>query len=498
MSEHLTALDATFLELEQVDASAHMHIGGVMLFDPQPDGGAPPLEWIRAQFAERLPELPRWSQRLSAPRTGGLSWPSWEDDPSFDIALHVRAAHLPAPRGEPELLEWAGEYYSERLDRARPLWEVMVVELADGRWAMATKTHHCMVDGVGSVDLAQRMLDAEPTVPPPDAGVEPADTGGPAPEQEEEESDRPAPPNGAVGLARDIGGAWLGLVQTGARATRDALRIGADTAAHPDHARDALTQARATVELLLREELMAAPRTSLNRPIGTSRRLAVIELQLDSLKQVKRGLGGTVNDVVLAIATSGLRRLLLERGEKVPAQGLRAMVPMNVRTAGDRIAAGNIITSLFVHLPVSEPDPIRCYARQTENAEELKAGTQALGTSSLLKLTSLAPPVIHSTLARSLYATRLFNVTITNVPGPQQPLYAFGSRLRKAWPLVPLAAEHALGIAVFSYDGKAFFCLNADRDSVPDIGVVTAGMEEALQELVELAREREGDPTSRI
>jgi len=493
MSEHLTALDATFLELEQVDASAHMHIGGVMLFDPQPDGGAPLLERIRGQFAERLPELPRWSQRLSAPHTGGLSWPSWEDDPEFDIARHVRAAQLPAPGGEAALLAWAGDYYSQRLDRTRPLWEVVVLELADGRWAMVTKTHHCMVDGVGSVGLAQRMLDAEPSAPPPDRGAEGAEVEG----DPEQENERTQPRNGAAGLARDIGGAWLGLVGTGARATRDALRIGADTAAHPGHARDALTQARATVELLVRDELVPAPHTSLNRPIGTARRLAVIEVPLDSLKQVKRGLGGTINDVVLAITTSGLRRLLLERGEEVPEQGMRAMVPMNVRTAGDRIAAGNVITSLFVHLPVAEPDPIRCYARQTEEAEELKAGTQALGSSSLIKLTSLAPPVLHSLLARSLYATRLFNVTITNVPGPQQPLYGFGSRLRKAWPLVPLAAEHALGLAVFSYDGKAFFCLNADRDSVPDLGIVTAGMEEALQELVELAAEREGSSASR-
>ena len=176
---------------------------------------------------------------------------------------------------------------------------------------------------------------------------------------------------------------------------------------------------------------------------------------------------------------------------------MRAMVPVNVRTAGDRVAAGNLITSLFVHLPVTEPDPARCYAHQMQDAEELKAGTQAIGSTSLLELTGLAPPVIHSLLARSLYATRLFNVTITNVPGPQMPLYAFGSRLRKAWPLVPLAAEHALGIAIFSYDGMAFFCVNADRDSVPDIGVVAAGMERALQELVELGREREGSSASR-
>jgi diacylglycerol O-acyltransferase / wax synthase len=486
MSEHLTALDATFLELEQVDRSAHMHIGGVMLFDPQPDGGSPPLERIQEEFAARLPDLPRWSQRLSTPHTGGLSWPSWEEDPSFEIGKHVLAADLPAARGEPELLDWAADYYSQRLDRTRPLWEVVVLELADGRWAMVTKTHHCMVDGVGSVDIAQKILDAEPAAasraqarPERDPAAETAVGAA--------EQDRAAPMNGALGLAKDVGGAGLGLTRAGLRAARGALRLGVDTATHPDHAREALRSARATAELLVRDELVAAPHTSLNRPIGTSRRLAVIEVPLDNLKDVKRNLGGTVNDVVLAVATCGLRRLLLERGEQVPSEGLRAMVPVNIRAAGDRIAAGNVITSLFVHLPVAESDPARCYARQTEEAEDLKSGSQALGSSALIKLTGLAPPVLHSLLARSLYATRLFNVTITNVPGPQQPLYAFGSRLRQAWPLVPLAAEHALGIAVFSYDGKVFFCLNADRDSVPDLDVAAIGIEQSLHALVDLA-----------
>jgi hypothetical protein len=176
---------------------------------------------------------------------------------------------------------------------------------------------------------------------------------------------------------------------------------------------------------------------------------------------------------------------------------MRAMVPVNIRTAGDRLAAGNVITSLFVHLPVAESDTRACYARQMEDAEALKSGTQAKGSSGLIELTGMAPPMLHSLLARSLYATRLFNVTITNVPGPQQPLYAFGSRMLKAWPLVPLAAEHALGIAVFSYDGRMFFCLNADRDSVPDLDVAVAGIEEAIRELVDAAHEGAGSLTSR-
>ncbi len=168
MAEQLTALDATFLELEEADQSAHMHIGGVIVLERQPEGGGPPIERIREDVTARLPDLPRYLQRLSSPRTGGLHWPSWEQDPDFHVDRHVFAAGLPAPGGLDELREWAGEYYSQRLDRTKPLWEIAVVQLADGRWALVTKTHHCMIDGVGSVDMAQTLLDtqAEPSLRP--------------------------------------------------------------------------------------------------------------------------------------------------------------------------------------------------------------------------------------------------------------------------------------------------------------------------------------------
>jgi diacylglycerol O-acyltransferase / wax synthase len=481
MGDHLTALDATFLELEQVDRSAHMHIGGVMIFDPQPAGGAPPIERIREEFTARLPALPRWTQRLSTPHTGGLQWPTWEDDDAFDIANHVFTASLPDPAGVRELREWAADYYSRRLDRTRPLWEVAVSELADGRWAMTTKTHHCMVDGIGSVDIAQTILDMNEHAKPrrePSEGAGPAEDGGGA----------QSPGNSAFGLVAGLAGAGLGLARSAARAMRRALRVGVDTAAHPG---ENFGRARAVAELIYRDEVIAAPSTSLNRPIGPNRRIAVIRIPLGDLKLVKDTLGGTVNDVVLAGSAGGLRRLLLSRDEKLPDQGLRAMVPVNLRTASERLALGNKITSLFVHLPVVEADAKARYVRQMDEAERLKSGRQAIGSSSLLEITSLAPPVIHSLLARSLYATRLFNVTITNVPGPQQPMYAFGSRMLEAWPLVPLAAEHALGIAVFSYDGELFFCINADRDAVPDLDIVASGLEDSLRELVELARQRD-------
>jgi diacylglycerol O-acyltransferase / wax synthase len=491
---HLSALDATFLELEEADAGAHMHIGGVMIFEPR-RGGAPPLERVRADLAARLPDLPRFRQRLSERRTHGLHWPRWIDDERFDIARHVRHAALPAPAGEDELREWAGGFYSQRLDRSYPLWEIAVLELGDERWAMATKTHHCMVDGVGSVEIGHTILDLEPD---PDRGHAPDEEAPPsrAPSPPERP---PAPLRRLLAPPRRIGSAGRQVVELGVSAARGLMRLagaGAGAVAHPERAREALRRAGAMVELLARDEVIAAPRTSLNQPIGPRRRLAVTAVPLDDLKAIKRSLGGTVNDVVLASAAGGLRRLLAERGDHLPEQGLRAMVPVNIRNAADRLGTGNRITSLFIHLPVAVTDPLRRYFSQLEEAESLKASSQAIGSRGLIDLTSLAPPALHTFLARSLYATRLFNVTITNVPGPQEPLYAFGSRMQAVWPLVPLAAEHALALAVFSYDGTLFFCLNADRDAVPDVEAVGAGIADEIGQLLELA-ERRSPPASR-
>ncbi len=476
--EQLTALDATFLELEEADQSAHMHIGGVIRMDPQPGGGAPPIDLLRDDVAARLPDLPRFGQRLSEPTTGGLHWPSWEPDPDFDVSRHVFRAGLPSPGGKAELLEWAGEYYSVRLDRSRPLWELVIIELADGSWALVTKTHHSMVDGVGSVDIGKTLLDTQPDhnpLPPPTAIA-----------GEPTHHDETRPPS----LASRLSEPPRRLARTGISAGRAALRLAesaAGIATHPERAVDALRRSRALAELIIRDELIAAPQTSLNDPIGVKRRLVVMEASLQSLRGIKGALGGTVNDVVLAAAAGGFRRLLLHRGEELPPDGLRAMVPMNVRDAAERLALGNRISSLFIHLPVDEPDPRRRYERQIVEAEGLKGGSQALGSTTLLDLTGHMPPVLHSFVARSLFATRLFNVTITNVPGPQTPLYCFGSRVREIWPLVPIAAEHAVGLAVFSYDGTLHFCLNVDRDSCPDVEVLADGIATSLDELSELA-----------
>jgi diacylglycerol O-acyltransferase / wax synthase len=450
MAEHLSPLDAMFLELEQADDSAHMHIGAVTVFDPVPGGGTPTIADLCERLEERLELLPRYRQRLSSARTGGLSWPTWEPDPHFDIRDHLRRAVLPAPGGEAELVEWTADFYSHRLDRSRPLWETVLLEgLEGGRWALASKTHHCLVDGVASVDVGYVLMDAEPS---PKRHKRAA----PAPQPRSE--DRWSTP---------------GLLLAGARA-------GLSAATHP---RRVLDRTRATVEMLIRDELVAAPVTSLNQPIGGTRRYAPVRVPLEQLGAIKRELGGTINDVVLALSTGGLRRLLLSRGETLPADGLRGQIPVNIRSASEHLALGNRLLSLFVHLPVGESDPLRRYQLVLAEAEHRKHGTQALGAKTLIDLTNLAPPALHAVLAQSLFDVRLFNVTITNVPASPNTLYAFGAPLVEVLPLVPLFARHAVGIAAVSYAGMMVFGLNADRATVPDLDVLADGIAQSLAEL---------------
>ena len=488
MSEHLTPLDATFLELEEADESAHMHIGGVMVFDALPDGRPPSREELCQLLVNRLGQLPRYGQRLSEPHTGGLSWPEWEDDPAFDVARHVTRAALPAPGGYEELQEWASGFFSQRLDRHRPLWEMALVEgLADGRWALTHKTHHSMVDGVGSIDVGHLLLDATPdaasAAPSPPSSATGA-SGDLAPSSFDAHHptsiSQPTGPGPLASLAH----AWAGLlpVDTIVHATQ----MGAHGVLHP---RDALRSARSALGVIVHEELRAAPRTSLNGPIGTRRRFDVVRVPLADLREIKSSLGGTINDVALAVTASGLRALLESRGEALPARGLRAMVPMNVRVASEHLKLGNRISSLFVELPVAEADPVRRYHETVARSESLKSdGQQAAGTTAVIELASLAPPVIHAIIAQALYATRLFNVTITNVPGPQQTLYAFGAPLREIHPLVPLAAEHAVGVAAMSYVGNVFFGVVADRDTVPDLDVLVSALGASVEELLSAAR----------
>jgi diacylglycerol O-acyltransferase / wax synthase len=448
MEDRLTALDASFLELEQADECSHMHIGWAMVFDPLPSGGGPGLEQVRELLDERLEALPKFRKKLSAPRVGGLTWPHWQPDEHFDVTGHVRHAAMPAPGGDTELLEWLSDFYSHRLDRSRALWEMTLLEgLEGGHWALATKVHHCLVDGVSGASVTSLLLDHGPDQPsraerPPEAPAEHAH----------------------------------GFVRRG-------VRMGVELARHPRHLAELFERAGLLAEFLARDELIPAARTSLNVPIGANRRLSYVPVPLDAVKAIKRLLGGSVNDVVLAVAAGGLRYLFEARGDSLPARGVRVMVPVNLRGASESLSLGNRVSSLFVELPVAEPEPITRYRKVVEATRELKESGLAGGAEALMEVGGFVPPVLHAQLARLAFTPRLFNLTITNVPGPPSTLYAFGAPLRRVIPIVPILALHAVGLAVASYDGEIVFGLSGDHAAMPDIGILAEGIERAFYEL---------------
>jgi diacylglycerol O-acyltransferase / wax synthase len=467
MAPQLSPLDAAFLELEEADESAHMHIGWALVFDPPPGGERPSLEQLREQVRERLEALPRFRQRLSTPRVGRLSLPAWEAAADLDPGELIRRAVLPEPGGEAELMEWLGDFYSHRLDRSRPLWETTLLDgLEGGRWALVSKVHHCLLDGMSGASTATILLDAEAEPPPGSQTLADAIA---ALEEDEPSPGRVARLRGAVG---------------------GAVRGGVDTARHPRNLASLLSQPWAMAEMLVRDELIAAPHTSINEAIGSTRQMAAVDVPLDDLKATKRRLGGTVNDVILAATAAGLRRLFAAREEEVDR--VRAMVPVNLRAAGESLSLGNKVSSLFVELAVAEPDPLLRYRKISAAARALKGGNASAGTEGVIKLAGMAPPVVQSVVARLMFTPRVFNLTITNVPTSPVTLYALGAPLRRVVPLVPIFSGHAVGVAVVSYDGTVTFGLNADRDSVPDLDVMRAGIEDALVELQQL----DGAPTA--
>jgi len=456
MGEQLTMLDTMFLELEQADDAAHMHIGGALIFDPLPGGGTPDIGELRDHLRERAAMMPRFAQRLSATHAGPLRWLTWEQAEGYDPAAHVQRATLPPPGGDAELHEWLGDFWSHRLDRHRPLWEMTLLDGLEGeRWALVTKTHHCLVDGMGSVDIGSTLLDASP---------EPRSVAAQA-----------APENG-VREEHGNGRFWLspGLVARGARA-------GVGAALHP---RESFDRARAALELIAREEVIGAPHSSLNQAMSGTRLFATVRFDLADVKETKDRLGGTVNDVVLALCAGGLRHLLLSREEELPEGDLRAQVPVNIRSEDKEHAMGNELTSLFVELPVTEEDPIARYRRVVERAEELKGGSQQSGGKAIIDLADMGPPLAGALLARSMFGgDRMFNLTITNVRASQERLYALGAPMVEVLPLVPLFAGHTIGIAVVTYDGQMIFGLNADKTAAPDVGVLAEGIERSFAEL---------------
>jgi WS/DGAT/MGAT family acyltransferase len=460
--DRLTAVDASFIAQET--SSAHMHIGAVTIFE----GPAPTYDQLAAHLRSRLHLVPRYRQRLAFPplETGR---PLWVDDPTFHLDYHLRHTALPAPGAEDQLRAMAARIVSQQLDRHKPLWELWLVEgLEDGRFALISKTHHALVDGVAGVDLATVIFDLVPEprdVEHPDGAWTPA-----------------RPPSRADMAARGLRGLVRAPLELGAKAVSAASR--------PAEALDVAREAAEGVGEIVWAGLNPAPDTPLNVPIGPHRRLEFVRCELEDFKLVKNAFGGTVNDVVLTTVAGALRRWLRRRGVRTEGLELRALVPVSVRPKGESGDLGNKITVMRGPLPVYIEDPVARLRVVKQGMDGLKESKQAVGAEILSAVEEFAPPTILAQASRLNFSTRLFNLIVTNVPGPQFPLYVLGRRLLDLFPIAFLPREHALAVAIMSYDGGIDFGLLGDYDALRDLDELAEDVEASLAELVEAARAR--------
>ncbi|MCP9488621.1 MAG: wax ester/triacylglycerol synthase family O-acyltransferase [Solirubrobacteraceae bacterium MAG38_C4-C5] len=465
--DRLTAIDAGFLHNE--GSSSHMHIGAVIIAEGPPPPHADLLDGIRS----RLHLVPRYRQKLAlAPAHSGR--PMWVDDPSFSLEYHVRQSALPRPGSEEQLMRTVARIFSQRLDRSKPLWEMWVVEgLQDGSFALISKSHHALIDGVSGVDLAQVLFDLEPQPAEPD---HPEKAWQPAPE-----------PNPA-----ELAGAGM------AGAVRASLKMTAGTLAAMADPRRALQEARGAAEglgELAWATLNPAPSTPLNQPIGPHRRFVGVRHDLADLKLIKDAFQGTVNDVILTVVSGALRGWLRSRGVRTQGLELRALVPVSIRVQDGANTLGNRIAAMRGPLPVYVEDPLQRLRTVSAAMRELKDSKQALGAEVLASVQSFAPPTVLAQAARINFSTRLFNLIVTNVPGPQFPLYVQGRRMLDVFPVAFLARDHGLAIAIMSYDGRINFGLLGDYDAMAELAAIGEGIEASVAELVALAR-RQGSTTA--
>jgi len=462
MPQRLSAQDAQYLHLET--PSVHMHVAGLMIFDPstRPHG---PLRFdnLRALIERRIHLVPRFRQRV-VEVPFNLARPMWVDEPDFDLDFHLRRSALPAPGGRRELADAVQRIMSRPLDRSKPLWELYFFEgLEDGHVAAMSKVHHCMIDGISGMDIATILLDftPEPRAVDPQAWV---------PE--------------ALPSARDL------MVDAVRETVTRPVRTGVEVAATALRAPViALERASHLIEGL--GSLVAAgqaPRSPLNAHVGPNRRFAMAEAPLQDFKEIKNALGGTVNDVVLASAAGMLHRLLTRRGIATEGSVLRAMVPVSTRDPSKEMALGNQVSNIFVDLPVGPMDPAARLHAITERTRDLKKSKQAIGAEAMINLGTWAPPTLHGLAARLASRSRLINLVVSNVPGPQVPLYMDGARLVLTFPLMPLAETCGLSIAVTSLSGVMGFGLTADWDTIPEIDAVADALLASIEELVKAAR----------
>jgi WS/DGAT/MGAT family acyltransferase len=456
MADRLTGLDASFLHLEQ--DGAHMHVASTTLFEGPP----PPYVEFRDHLASRLHLVPRFRQKVRFV-PGDLGRPVWIDDPHLNLDYHVRHTALPPPGSEEQLRTLAARVFSQQLDRSKPLWEMWLIEgLEDDRFAIVGKTHHCMVDGVSGVDITTVLFDLEREL---DTPAQTPERWIPSPE-----------PTGSQLLGealvervvspREIARGFRRLLRGPRRAAHSAVESAAAAGAFASSG-------------------FGAPNTPFNTEIGPHRRFAWVTAPLPELKQVKDELGGTINDVILAAVAGGLGRYMRARGHATVGLEVRALVPVSVRSADQKGALGNRVSGMMAALPVSIEDPVRRLHRVTEMMGDLKSSKQAMGASLMTQLSDFAPPTISHQAARLQSRQRFFNLVVTNVPGPQFPLYLMGRRMERVFPMVPLAKRQAVCVGIMSYDGQVNFGLIGDYDAMQDLDDLASDLKAALDELIE-------------
>jgi diacylglycerol O-acyltransferase len=456
--KRLSPLDATFLDVER--SGAHMHVGGVLRFE----GPAPAYGAVLNAVASRLDLIPRYRQRLRMVPFG-LAQPVWTDDARFDIRYHVRHAALPAPGDEAQLKSFAAWVFSRPLARDRPLWEMWLVDgEADGGFSLVSKMHHCLVDGLASINVATVLLDTERNAQHPAPRTRWRAAAPPSTSQVVRAAleHRVSAP---LALARDA----LTLLRDRGASARDARRVGAGLG-------------RFTAA-----GLRPSPASPYNVPCSADRRITWMRADLAEAKEIKTALGATVNDVVLASVAGALRRHLQRRLGEVPQIELKAMVPVNVRSAQEEGDMGNRISTFYVALPVAVADPVERLRMVSARMRELKQSGQVAGAQLLVDVLSAASPRLMTPLARILAGPRIFNLTVTNIPGPQVPLHLLGRRLLEMVPVVPMSERHALGIAILSYDGRLCFGLLGDYTAMPDLEELAGDLGAAWDELRSLA-----------
>jgi len=461
VADRLTVLDNSFFSLES--PAVHMHVAGLAILDPstRPDGRLD-VETVAELIERRIHLVPRFRQKIAFVPFGAAR-PVWVDDPKFDIDFHLRRAALPAPGGRRELADYVQRVHSRHLDRTKSLWEMYVIEgLEDGHVAILAKIHHAMIDGMSGIDIASVLYDVTPEPRPVEPAVWIA---------------KPEP--SSSDLLRDA------LIEQVTNPLKAGVETINDLIQRPAVA---LTQAQRLVDGLTGILTAGTAQSSpFNVRVGPNRRFAMAEAPVSDFKHVKNALGGTVNDVVLACVGGALHRFLTRRGLPSAGQTMRTMVPVSTRDDSQRMAMGNRVTNLFVDIPVGPMEPADRLRAVSAVTKDLKSSHQALGAEAIMTAGSWAPPTIHALAARLFARQRFMNLVVSNVPGPQVPLYLAGARLIVNYPMMPLAETVALSIAVTSLAGVMGFGFTGDWDAVPDVDFLAESLVASLEDLKKVA-----------